>query len=72
MVGILGIVMKLFWKKKFIFEVCDLWLEFFKVLGIKNLFFFWGMSFLEWMSYYYLDVCVGFLFGICEGIWKCS
>lgn len=37
--GIPGIVMKLFRKKKFIFEVRDLWPELPKALGMKNPFY---------------------------------
>lgn len=70
--GIPGIVMKLFRKKKFIFEVRDLWPELPKALGIKNPFLLWGMSLLEWMSYHYSDACVGLSPGICEGIRKRS
>ena len=66
--GIPGIVMKLFRKKKFIFEVRDLWPELPKALGMKNPFLLWGMNILEWLSYHCADACVGLSPGICEGI----
>ena len=65
--GVPGIVMKLFRKKKFIFEVRDLWPELPKALGMKNPFLLWGMSVLEWLSYHYADACVGLSPGVCEG-----
>ena len=70
--GIPGIVMKLFRRKKFIFEVRDLWPELPKALGMKNPLLLWGMSVLEWLSYHYSDACVGLSPGICEGIRKRS
>jgi glycosyltransferase involved in cell wall biosynthesis len=66
--GVPGIVMKLFRKKKFVFEVRDLWPELPKALGMKNLFLLWGMSTLEWLSYHCADACVGLSPGICDGI----
>lgn len=70
--GVPGIVMKWFRKKKFIFEVRDLWPELPKALGMKNPFLIGGMSLLEWMSYHLADACVGLSPGICEGIKKRS
>lgn len=70
--GIPGIVMKWFRKKKFIFEVRDLWPELPKALGMKNPFLIAGMSVLEWLSYHLADACVGLSPGICEGIKKRS
>lgn len=70
--GIPGIVMKLFRKKKFVFEVRDLWPELPKALGMKNPFLLWGMSVLEWLSYHSADACIGLSPGICEGIKKRS
>lgn len=68
-----GIVMKMFRrKKKFIFEVRDLWPELPKALGMKNPIFIGGMSILEWLSYHLADGCVGLSPGICEGIKKRS
>ena len=66
--GVPGIVMTLVRKKKFIFEVRDLWPELPKALGMKNPFLLWGMSVLEWLSYHCADACVGLSPGICEGI----
>ena len=67
--GIPGVVMKMLGrKKKFIFEVRDLWPELPKALGMKNPFLLWGMSVLEWLSYHKADGCIGLSPGICEGI----
>ena len=67
--GIPGIVMKMFRrKKKFIFEVRDLWPELPKALGMKNPFFLCAMNILEWLSYHTADGCIGLSPGICEGI----
>jgi len=68
--GIPGIFSKWFRKKKFVFEVRDLWPELPKALGMKNPFLLWGMSFLEWLSYRKADACIGLSPGICEGIAK--
>ena len=70
--GIPGIVAKLFRKKKFVFEVRDLWPELPKALGMRNPLLLWGMSVLEWLSYHLADGCVGLSPGICEGIKKRS
>lgn len=70
--GIPGIVMKLFRKKKFIFEVRDLWPELPKALGMTNPFWIGCMSILEWLSYHLADGCIGLSPGICEGIKKRS
>jgi len=69
--GIPGIAMKLFrWKKKkFVFEVRDLWPELPKAMGVvRNPLVLWGMSVLEWASYRAADGCVGLAPGIVEGI----
>ena len=66
--GIPGIVMKLFRRKKFIFEVRDLWPELPKALGMTNPIWIGGMSILEWLSYHLADGCIGLSPGICEGI----
>ncbi|WP_372948081.1 glycosyltransferase family 4 protein [Mariniphaga sp.] len=70
--GIPGIFSKWFRKRKFIFEVRDLWPELPKALGMKNPFLLWGMSLLEWLSYRKADACIGLSPGICEGIAKRS
>lgn len=67
--GLPGIVMKLTGKKrKFVFEVRDLWPELPKALGMKNPIFLAGMSILEWLSYHTANGCIGLSPGICEGI----
>lgn len=66
--GLPGIAAKWFRRKKFVFEVRDLWPELPKALGMKNPFFLWGMSVLEKRSYHAADACVGLSPGICEGI----
>jgi len=67
--GIPGIFIKWFGKKKkFVFEVRDLWPELPKALGMKNPFLLWGMSILEKLSYSNADACIGLSPGICEGI----
>lgn len=66
--GIPGICAKLLRRKKFVFEVRDLWPDLPKALGMKNIFALWGMSLLERMSYYAADACIGLSPGICEGI----
>lgn len=71
--GIPGIFTK--WmgkKKKFVFEVRDLWPELPKALGMKNPFLLWGMGVLEKTSYRKADACIGLSPGICEGIAKRS
>ena len=45
--GLPGIAAKWFRRKKFVFEVRDLWPELPKALGMKNPFLLWGMSLLE-------------------------
>ena len=70
--GIPGIFAKWFRKKKFVFEVRDLWPELPKALGLKNPILLWGMGFLEWLTYRSADACVGLSPGICDGIAKRS
>lgn len=67
-IGIPGVIAKLFRRKKFIFEVRDLWPELPKALGVTNPFWIWGMSVVEWMSYHAATGCIGLSPGICEGI----
>ncbi len=66
--GLPGIAAKWFRRKKFVFEVRDLWPELPKALGLKNPLALWGMSALEWLSYHAADACIGLSPGICEGI----
>jgi len=70
--GIPGIWMKWFSRKKrkFVFEVRDLWPELPKALGMKNPFLLGGMGLLERLSYKKADACIGLSPGICEGIKK--
>lgn len=71
--GLPGIAVKLAGKKKkFVFEVRDLWPELPKALGLKNPLLLLGMSILEWFSYHTADGCIGLSPGICEGIKKRS
>ena len=70
--GIPGIVMKWFRKKKFVFEVRDLWPELPKALGMKNPMLLMGMNILEKLSYRKADACIGLSPGICQGIAKRS
>jgi glycosyltransferase involved in cell wall biosynthesis len=67
-----GIFSKWFRKRKFIFEVRDLWPELPKALGLRNPFLLCGMSLLEWLSYRKADACIGLSPGICKGIAKRS
>lgn len=72
-VAVNGIVAKLFRRKKFVFEVRDLWPELPKAMGvIKNPAILGAMSILEWSAYRTADGCVGLSPGIVEGIKKRS
>ncbi|VVE35007.1 glycosyltransferase WbuB [Pandoraea cepalis] len=67
--GIPGIVAKLLRRKKFVFEVRDLWPELPKAMGvIRNPVVLTLMSMLEWSSYHAADACIGLSPGIVEGI----
>lgn len=64
-----GIFAKIFRKKKFVFEVRDLWPELPKAMGvITNPIILGAMSVLEKMSYTLADGCIGLSPGIVEGI----
>jgi glycosyltransferase involved in cell wall biosynthesis len=64
-----GIFAKLFRRKKFVFEVRDLWPELPKAMGvIKNPVILAAMSVLEKVSYAQADACIGLSPGIVEGI----
>ena len=69
-VGIPGIVMKLFGKKKpFVFEVRDLWPELPREMGvIKNKAVLKAMDWLEYLSYNKADACIALSPGIKQGI----
>ena len=67
--GIPGIVMKLFRKKSFVFEVRDLWPELPREMGvITNKLILKAMDILEWLSYHSADACIGLSPGIVGGI----
>lgn len=69
--GIPGIFAKWFRRKRFVFEVRDLWPELPKAMGvIKNPIVLWMMSVLEWTSYHSADRLVGLSPGIVDGIIK--
>ncbi|WP_180057308.1 glycosyltransferase family 4 protein [Acinetobacter sp. YH12090] len=69
--GIPGIFAKWFKRKKFVFEVRDLWPELPKAMGVvKNPIVLWMMSILEWMSYHSADRLVGLSPGMVDGIIK--
>lgn len=67
--GIPGIVMRLFRKKPFVFEVRDLWPELPREMGvIRNPLILKAMDLLEWLSYHSADACIGLSPGIVRGI----
>lgn len=67
--GIPGIVMNIFRKKPFIFEVRDLWPELPREMGvITNPVILKAMDVLEWLSYHSADACIGLSPGIVRGI----
>lgn len=67
--GIPGIVMKLFRKKPFVFEVRDLWPELPREMGvITNPLILKAMDILELLSYRSADACIGLSPGIVRGI----
>lgn len=64
-----GIFAKIFRRKKFVFEVRDLWPELPKAMGvITNPLILGAMSVLEKVSYAQADGCIGLSPGIVEGI----
>lgn len=74
-VGIVGIVAKVFRRrKKFVFEVRDLWPELPIAMGMRNPLFISAMWILERLSYNFADECIGLSPGIVDGIkrklWK--
>ena len=67
--GLPGIIMKVFRKRPFVFEVRDLWPELPREMGvIRNPLVLGAMSFLEWMCYRQADSCIGLSPGIVKGI----
>lgn len=70
-VGIPGIFAKWIRRKKFVFEVRDLWPELPKAMGvIKNPIVLWGVGILEYMCYHSADKLIGLSKGIADGIEK--
>lgn len=66
-----GIAAKLIRRRKFVFEVRDLWPELPKAMGvIKNPVVLGAMGVLEWLGYHLADRLVGLSPGICAGIAK--
>lgn len=69
--GLPGIFAKWLKRKKFVFEVRDLWPELPKEMGvISNPVILSLMSALEWLSYNSADACIGLSPGIVAGIKK--
>ncbi len=67
--GIPGIAGKLLRRRRFVFEVRDLWPELPRAMGvIRNPVVLWMMSILEWCCYRSADLCIGLAPGIVEGI----
>ncbi len=67
--GIPGIVMRLFRRKPFVFEVRDLWPELPKAMGVvTNPVVLAALSLLEWASYRAASACIGLSPGIVDGI----
>jgi len=72
-IGIPGIFSRLLRKKKFIFEVRDLWPELPREMGvITNPIILKAMDILETVTYKYSDACIGLSPGIVSGIKKKS
>jgi glycosyltransferase involved in cell wall biosynthesis len=70
-VGVPAIFGKIFRRKKFVFEVRDLWPELPKEMGvIKNPLILGLLSFLEYITYHSADKLIGLSPGISEGIKK--
>lgn len=67
--GIPGIAASIFARRKFVFEVRDLWPELPREMGvITNPVILTIMSWLEWASYHAAEVCIGLSPGIVRGI----
>jgi glycosyltransferase involved in cell wall biosynthesis len=67
--GIPGILASFFRRKRFVFEVRDLWPELPRAMGvISNPLILGAMSLLEWLSYHTAVRCIGLSPGIVEGI----
>lgn len=69
--GIPGIAARWLRRKRFVFEVRDLWPELPRAMGvIRNPVILWAMSALEWISYRSAHTLIGLSPGIVEGIAK--
>ncbi|MDD2272295.1 MAG: glycosyltransferase family 4 protein [Desulfuromonadaceae bacterium] len=67
--GIPGIVASVLRRKRFVFEVRDLWPELPREMGvITNPMILAAMSALEWLSYHTAHACIGLSPGIVQGI----
>lgn len=55
-------------RKRWVFEVRDLWPELPRALGMTNPFALGSMSLLEWLAYNTADACIGLSPGIVDGI----
>lgn len=66
--GIPGIFSRFLKRKRFVFEVRDLWPELPRAMGMRNPLLLGAMSALEWVSYRLADRLVGLSPGIVEGI----
>ena len=70
-VGVPALVAKCLRRKKFIFEVRDLWPELPKAMGIiRNPLILWMLEKFEWFCYRSADACIGLSPGIVAGIQK--
>ena len=68
-VGLPALAAKILRRKKFIFEVRDLWPELPRAMGvIKNPFVLWALDWFETRCYSNADACIGLSPGIVEGI----
>ena len=68
-VGFLGVLGKVFRRKKFVFEVRDLWPTLPIAMNIiTNRGVIFALRFLEWLSYYFADLIIALSDGIKEGI----
>lgn len=68
-VAVPGILAKILTRRKFVFEVRDLWPELPREMGvIKNPLVLWAMGVLESAAYRYADACIALAPGIEKGI----
>lgn len=55
-------------RKKFVFEVCDLWPDVPIALGVRNPLFTVPMRIFEWCAYNFSDACIGLSSDMVDGI----